>query len=461
MKSSIAVLGAARGAGRREFLGQFAALALAALPARLPALGAASPARSVAPPPALDLDDLSRRAFRYFWEQSDAATGLTLDRARLDRRPDEAHHAGVASIAATGFGLTALAIGAARGWVREGAARERARTTLRFFARRAEAHHGWYFHFLDWRTGRRAWTSELSSIDTALLLAGVLTVGQAFGDDREIRGLAGAIYERVDFRWMLAGDPLLLSHGWTPEKGFIPYRWDVYCEATILYLLAIGAPRPIPAAAWYAWRRPWVEYQGFRFVAGARPLFIHQYSHAWVDYRCRREARGERINYFENSITATRAQRAFMTALRARFPDYGPDHWGLTASEGARGYMAWGGPPLGPDVDGTLVPCAPAGSLMFLPDLCGADLAALRADYGPGAAKAGRGASRAPIWGVYGFCDAFNPLTGWASPHVLGIDQGISLLGAANARDGAVWRWFMANEAPRRAMELAGLEREE
>lgn len=414
----------------------------------------------------LDLDDLAHRAFRYFWEQADPGTGLVLDRARLDHGPDEPHHANVASIAATGFGLTALAIAAERGWIDGGAARQRARATLRFFARRAEQMQGWFFHFLDASTGRRAWQSELSSIDSALLLAGALTVGAAFADDREIAALADAIYARMDFRWMLAGDARLLCQGWTPERGFLPYRWDTYNEATILYLFAIGAPRQaIAPASWYAWKRPWIEFQGYRYVAGARPLLIHQYSHAWVDYRHRRERRGEHLNYFENSIIATRAQRAFCQSLHDRFPDYGPEHWGITASESAHGYVAWGGPPFAPDIDGSLVPCAAAGSLMFSPEICRADLEAMLRDYGagltpPGPAGRGGRAARAPIWGRYGFCDAFNPLTGWASPNVLGIDQGITLLSAENARSGAVWRWFMTQEAPRRALELVGLARE-
>ena len=139
-------------------------------------------------------------------------------------------------------------------------------------------------------TGERRWNSEISSIDTALLLGGVLTVKQCFKDDREIVNLADKIYRRVDFRWMLNGDPLLLSHGWRPENGFIPNRWHDYSEQMILYLLAIGSPTtPIPSRAWYALERPWQEYDEYRYLAAVSPLFIHQFSHAWVDFRNRRE----------------------------------------------------------------------------------------------------------------------------------------------------------------------------
>lgn len=403
------------------------------------------------------LEDLSHRAFRYFWEQADPHTGLVRDRARMDGKPDVPHHADVASIAATGFGLTALAIGAHRGWIGRAAARRRARNTLEFFAHHAPGSHGWFYHFLNLRSGRRAWSSEVSTIDTALLLGGVLTVGQAFGEDPAVSRLAAAIYERIDFPWMLTGpDHRLLSMGWKPELGFLRAVWDMSAEETILYLLAIGAPRhAIPWQSWFAWKRHWVSYAGYRYIASASPLFTHQYSQAWVDYRGRRESRGEHINFFQNSVAATQAQRAWSATLRHRFPDYSLEHWGLTASEGPRGYMAWGGPPPNgrpdPSIDGTLVPCAPAGSLMFTPEICVADLKAMLATW----------RRRLPaMWGVYGFADAFNPLTGWVSPHVLGIDQGISLLSAANHRDGCIWHWFMQNPAPRLAFDRIGMVRE-
>ncbi|MGH9533685.1 MAG: glucoamylase family protein [Terriglobales bacterium] len=435
---------------RRTFL-RFAGLAAAAA-----ALGpAASGAIGGDAGDGAFLEELSHRAFRYFWEQADAHTGLVRDRARMDGRPDVPHHADVASIAATGFGLTALAIGASRGWVSAAAARRRARNTLEFFAQAAPGERGWFYHFLHLASGRRAWQSEASTIDTALLLAGVLTAAEAFRDEPAIPRLATAIYDRVDFPWMLTGPRRRwLSMGWTPEHGFIPHAWNMYAEETILYLLGIGAPRQaIPWQCWYAWKRQWVNYAGYRYIAGASPLFIHQYSQAWVDYRGKRESRGEHINYFENSIAGTRAQRAWSGKMHARFADYSQEHWGLTASEGAHGYMAWGGPPVNgredPNVDGTLVPCAPAGSLMFTPEICLADLRAMLATW----------EARYPaMWGMYGFADAFNPLTRWVSPHVLGIDQGITLLSAENHRSGRVWHWFMRNPAPRRAFHLIGMD---
>ncbi|HET9530027.1 MAG TPA: glucoamylase family protein, partial [Blastocatellia bacterium] len=211
------------------------------------------------------LEDLSRRLFRYFWEQADPQTGLVADRARTDGSPHDETHRNVASIAATGFGLTALCIAAERRWITPAQARERVRATLLFFADRATQERGWFYHWMDKATGERRWNSEVSSIDTALLLAGVLTARGYYRGDREIERLATKIYDRIDFRWMLNGHPDLLSHGWKPETGFIKHRWDTYSEHTILNLLAIGSrTHPIPPQAWYAWKREWITYGGYK-----------------------------------------------------------------------------------------------------------------------------------------------------------------------------------------------------
>ena len=395
------------------------------------------------------LEDLEHRSFNYFWEQADPQTGLVPDRARMDGSALDENHRNVASIAATGFGLTALCVGAERGWITRGQARERTRNTLRFFANRAFQERGWFYHWLDAKSGERRWQSEVSSIDTALLLAGVLTVRQYFRDDNEITTLAAKIYERIDFRWMLNGHPQLLSHGWKPETGFLKPRWDTYSEDTILYLLAIGSPtHPISPGSWYALWRDRYRYEGFAyFTTIGVPLFMHQYAHAWVDYRNRRETRGDGIDYFDNSIKATLAHRAFCMNLRHEFPAFGPNIWGITASDSAKGYLAWGGPPRGPEIDGTVVPSAAGGSLMFTPEISVAALDAMRKEYGD------------RVYGKYGFVDAINPDTGWVDTDVIGINEGIILLSAENSRTGNVWSWFMRNPEIRRAMELAGLAR--
>ncbi|MBV8818420.1 MAG: hypothetical protein JO022_08705 [Acidobacteriaceae bacterium] len=391
------------------------------------------------------LDDVEHRSFLYFWEQADSATGLIRDRARNDGRSSLGVSSDIASIAATGFGLTGICIAAERHWITQEQARERIRLTLHFLAERAVSSHGFYYHWMTTSTGERRWGSEFSSIDTALLMGGILTVRQRYANDREIMQLADFIYTRVDFTWMLNGDSLLLSHGWRPETGFIVYRWDSYSELMLLYLLGIGSPtHPIPPDSWYAWARPKMDYHGYSYV-GEAPLFTYQYSQAWVDFRNRKDAPPSDLDYFENSIMATRAHQAFCMRLQNRFPlSFGPECcWGITASDSPNGYMIWGGPPPNSHLDGTVVPCAPGGSLMFAPDICIPALKAMIARYGE------------KIYGHYGFADAFNPTTGWFDPEVVGIDAGITMLSAENLRGGTVWRWFMKNPSITQAMRLA------
>jgi hypothetical protein len=395
------------------------------------------------------LEDLSRRSFRYFIEQWHPQTGLYRDRSRttgeLVRRRDNTD---VASLAATGFGLTALCIGADRKWISRVVAEQRVLVTLRFLNESAEHKNGWFYHFVELATGERRWSCEASSVDTAFTLAGILTARKCFADNAEIQRLAALIYERVDFRWMLNGEPYLLSHGWFPNRGFIRLRWDKYSEQTILYLLAIGAPKnAIAPASWYAWSRPVRTYGPYTYMASVGPLFIHQYSHAWVDYRRRREIAPKGINYFENSISATRAHRDFCMALgKTEFPkSYSADIWGITASDSSKGYKAWGGPPGDRRIDGTVVPCGPGGSLMFTPDISIPSLRAMQRMFGD------------QIYGRYGFADAFNPTTDWVDTDVIGIDTGITLLSAENLRNGSVWSWFMANPEIKSAMDAVSL----
>ena len=396
------------------------------------------------------LDNLSERSFRFFWEQSDPYTGLTRDRTAYGQHMEERRNIG--SIAATGFGLAALCIGAARNWIDYDQARSRVRTTLEFFAHHAPNERGWFYHCMDIRTGQRSGyhatdkrKSELSSIDSAQLMGGILTARQFFKNDAEIVRLAGMIYERMDFHWMLNGHPLLLSQGWTAEKGFIPYRWDSYCELTLLYLLGIGSPTSrLDPASWYAWNREENVYDGCRFIGNA-PLFSHQFSHAFVDYRNRREVRGTQINWFENSVAATRVNRQFCLDISRDFPGYSERVWGVTSSDSANGYIAWGGPPSKWGIDGTVVPCAAGGSLMFAPEIC---VPALRTMYDR---------FRQTIYGRYGFVDAFHPTNGWVNRDYVGIDVGIALLAAENLRSGNVWKWFMANPEVQRGMDLAEL----
>ena len=275
------------------------------------------------------LEELGRATFRYFTDAAHPATGLVKDRHHITGKDDRP----VASIAATGFGLAALCIADGRRWLPRGEAQQRAQTALQFLCERMPHEHGFFYHFVNWQTGAREWNCELSSIDTALLLCGALSCRQHF-PDTEIRKWAEEIYERMDWVWMMNGGDLL-THGWKPESGFLKSRWDNYCEHMMLYLLAIGARQhAIPPAAWDAWKRPWFEYAGLRYITPREPLFVHQYSHAWIDFRGQRD---RHVDYFENSVIATKAHRVFCASLAKRFPHFGDDVWGITASDSRKG----------------------------------------------------------------------------------------------------------------------------
>lgn len=383
------------------------------------------------------LDDVERRAFRFFWEQADPSTGQVKDRARAEGTDTYK----ISSIAATGFGLTGLCIGAQRGYGARGAIRDRVAATLRFVADRLPHEHGFYYHFVDMTTGERLWKCELSTIDTTLLLCGVLTCRQYWAADAEIAALATRIYERVDWPWFLDGGKTL-SMGWKPESGFLAARWEDYCELLMLYLLGLGSPtHPLPAECWKAWKRSKVTFDGLTYISSAPSLFIHQYSHAWFDFRGKID---DGVDWFQNSVIATEAHERFCLSLHHKFPDYTRDLWGFTASDSQGGYVSWGGPPSDGKADGTIVPCATGGSIPFRPEACLRVLHTIRDRYAKEA------------WGRYGYIDAFNPLTGWVNPDVLGIDVGITMLMAENYRSGFVWDTFMRDPVVRLGMQRAG-----
>jgi hypothetical protein len=395
------------------------------------------------------LEDLSKHSFLYFWENSDPKTGLSLDRAKTDGSGLPKNHPSynISSSASTGFALTSYCIAADRKWIPADEAKTRTRSTLDYFANRAFHKNGWFYHWLDKETGDRRWRSEISSIDTALLLGGVLSVRQCFADDKEIVKLATQIYDRIDFKWMLNNDKVL-SHGWKPETGFLKSVWGDYSENAILYLLGIGSPtKPIPWQSWYAWKRQWVNYAGYKYLSAKAPIFIHQYSQAWFDFRNKRERyKNFKVDYHLNSVIATKAHKACNLSLSQKFPGYSENIWGISANDSPRGYVVWDCPPAHPDIDGTVAPYVAAASLMFAPEIALPALKEMKAKYGD------------KIYGRYGFADAFNPNTGWVNADVIGIDVGIQLIGIENFRTGNVWKWFMANSEAKNALKLAKIE---
>jgi hypothetical protein len=364
------------------------------------------------------LEELERATFQYFWEQASPKTGLVKDRCNT-RLTDNGI---VASIASTGFGLTALCIGDKRGYISRAAALERVRVTLQSLWGRLPNHRGFFYHWANVNTGERVWDSEVSSVDTAILLCGVLACREHFWVD-DVQELADDIFDRVEWTW-LSEDTALLTHGWTPEVGFLPYRWDYYSELMMMYLLGMGSDSyPLHPEAWAAWKRLTFDYEGQRYIGSFAPLFVHQYSQAWFDFRNKRD---KYADYFENSVIATKVHRQFCIELGKQFPSYNEDMWGITASDSMYG----------------------GGSLPFLPQEAMRVLRNIRQQY-------------PEAWSKYGFVDAFNPLKKWYDPDVIGIDLGITLLMAENVRTGFIWETFMKSEIAQRGMNRAGFKKYE
>lgn len=426
--------------------------------------------------------DIERRTFQFFWDTTNELNGLTPD--RYPSRP-------FASIASVGFALTAYPIGVENGWISRTQAVDRTLVTLKFFdearqgrqAKGVTGHHGFFYHFLDMQTGQRhaPWV-ELSTVDTALLLAGTLFAQSYFdGDDsreREIRKRADRIYRRVDWPKMQERKPLL-SMGWTPEGGMISHDWKGYNEAMLLYVLALGSPtHPIQPDAWQAWTSSydegWGVFMGQEYLSFG-PQFGHQYSHVWIDFRGIRDEymKNRGIDYFENSRRATYAQREYAIKNPMKWRDYGEDIWGLTASDGPqlttqeymgeqrqfRHYSARGAGLRDAFDDGTIAPTAALGSLPFAPEIVIPAVEAMFERYGE------------YIFSSYGFLDAFNPSFaydmplktgrlvpggGWVAGDYIGIDQGPILAMIANYRNEFVWKTMRSNPYIRKGLERAG-----
>ena len=396
---------------------------------------------------------LQRETFSYFLHFTNPRNGLVCDKTAPDWP---------SSIAATGLALAVYPVAIERGFVTRAAAIDTVLTTLRFFWNSpqgpepdATGYRGFYYHFLDMHSGRRVWECELSTVDSAILLAGALTAGQYFegdtAEEKEIRHLADALYRRADWTWAQNGGATV-THGWKPESGFLVYRWEGYDEALVLYILGLGSPtHPLPQESYAAWASTyeWKNSYGYDYLY-AGPLFTHQISHLWVDFRGIQDAfmRAKGIDYFENSRRATYVQQQYAIDNPLKFAGYGKDCWGISASDGPgpdkikvegierRFYDYLGrGVPYGPD-DGTIAPWAVAASLPFAPeivkpalDYCTHELLLKEANH-------------------YGFRAAFNPThpdvsgnpNGWVSPWYFGLNEGPIILMVDNYRTGFVWQ---------------------
>jgi len=425
------------------------------------------------------LNDVSRRTFDWFWDTTDSTTGLA-----PDRWPTKSF----VSVGAMGFALTAYPIGAERGWVTREAAARRTRTTLAYMLAAKQdtaragstGYRGFYYHFLHPHDGTRFETVELSTQDTAMFLCGALFCQAYFDrdtpDEAAVRALAESLYARVDWKWAQPRPPGI-TLGWLPESGFLEWDYRGVNETMLLYLLALGSPsNPIDPAAWAFYTEPyrWGTFHGEEHF-GFAPLFGHQYTHVWYDFRGIRDAKNREkgLDYFENARRATLAQRNYAIANPRGFRGYGADVWGLTACDGPldttmtlegrerkfQTYTARGASFTEIVDDGTIAPTAVGGSLPFAPTETVAALRAMVARYGE------------PLYGRYGFVDAFNPTfdapvrvqhgrvvpgVGWFDTDHLGIDQGPILAMIENERTGLVWKAMRKSPHVVRGLRRAG-----
>jgi hypothetical protein len=439
---------------------------------------AAAPAASELPPL---FDDLERRSFDYFWELGNPGNGLV-----PDRWPSKSF----SSIAAVGFGLTAYGVGVERGWIDRSQAAGRTLATLRFFANAPQGaaaegmtgYKGFFYHFIKMDTGARDAKCELSTVDTTLLLGGILFSQSYFdrdtADEREIRALAETIYRRVEWDWAQVRAPRI-GMGWSPEIGMLDHDWNGYNEAMLVYILALASPtHPVGEDAYKAWTstydQTWGKFQGQEHLSFP-PLFGHQYSQVWLDLRGVQDdyMRGRGIDYFENSRRAVYSQRAYAIANPQDWAGYGKDMWGLTASDGPidatypykgqpRVFRTYAPRGAGSEYildDGTIAPTAAAASLPFAPEIVIPAVIEMHDRYGQ------------HIYRKYGFIDAFNPSfhydvslnqgkvvagMGWVDDDYIGIDQGPIVLMIENHRSEFVWKVMRGNPHIRRGLERAG-----
>jgi hypothetical protein len=417
------------------------------------------------------LDSLSRHTFNWFWDLANPENGQV-----PDRWPSESF----SSIAATGFGLTTYLIGIDRGYITREQAAHRVLLTLKFLQNLPKGdktsgiagYKGFFYHFLDMKTGLRFQQVELSTIDTTLLMAGILSCMSFFDQsneiENEIRRLADALYRNVEWDWAMNNDPTM-SMGWHPERGFISARWKGYNEANILYILALGSPtHPIPADSWNAWTKTyqWGTYQGQEHL-NFGPLFGHQYSHMYIDFKGIQDdyMRQKGIDYSENTRRATYANRQYCISNPGGYQGYGEKMWGLTACDGPgnenksnpnisfMGYSARGASQFYVVDDGTIAPTAAGGSIPYAPEICIPALEEMFRLHGE------------KLYGKYGFRDAFNMSVeytngtkGWYDKDYLGIDQGPIVIQIANHRNEFVWKIMKKNPYVVAGLKKAGFK---
>ncbi|MBS1724793.1 MAG: hypothetical protein JSS66_17765 [Armatimonadetes bacterium] len=386
------------------------------------------------------LEDLQRKAFDYFWEQSNSSTGFTKDRAANFSFTDSYT---VASCASTGFAMAATALGADRGWVDRATALSRAQATIYNVRVRWAQTHGWLYHFVDWRTGQRASASEVSSIDTVIFLMGAI-VAEKYFDDPALTNHVESMLSAVDWQWMLTNGGSIPNSktfcmGWVPESGFLGSRWDNYSELMGLYILGLGKWPAMPSSCWDAWSRHGVVYDGYQCLTGG-PLFMHQMTHVFMAFDGRRDRQG--YDYGFEAKQATLANRKYCVNNPKGYVGFGANFWGLSAGDTPDGYVALGAP--GNIVDnGTIIPTSAVCSVQEFPTYARSLVDNLLANY-------------SYSYGRYGFSNGINPTRIWVGNDVIGIDLGMMMLGISNSQDEFARKRVMSHQAVKQGMARAG-----
>ena len=357
----------------------------------------------------------------------------------------------IASIASVGYGLAALIIGVEHKWISYKNAYDRANRTLDTFIKNVEGDNGFFYHFINTKNGKREWNCEISIIDTAIFICGALTAGEYFGN--EIKDKSETLYKRIDWNWYRNKETNQFYMGYTPEKGFWGH-WDMYAEQLMLYVLSVGSPTyPIDRSIYYDFQRKKADYKDIKEIiyTYCGSLFTYQYSHAWINFKNLNDSEG--INWFENSIKATKANRQYCIDNKDKYKTYGENSWGLTACLGPKGYCGFGAKPCDTDLnqqnDGTVTPCGAIGSIVFTPK---ESIKAMEYFY-----------NKFPkLWGKYGFKDGYNleKEKPWFAKEFIGIDKGIEIIMIENFLNGTIWKYFMQNQYINKGIRRLGFLKE-
>lgn len=375
-----------------------------------------------------------KKSYKFFIKEANVdknskGYGLIRDKTQLANN--------VASIASVGYGLAALIIGVKHKWLKYEKAYERAKMTLDTFINNVEGENGFYYHFVNMETGKREWTCEISIIDTAIFICGAITAGEYFG--KEVKEKAEILYKKINWEWYRNKETNYFYMGYTPEKGFWGH-WDMYAEQLMLYILGISSPTfPIDKNMYYDFRRETRDYKDIKDIiyTYCGTLFTYQFSHAWINFMNLKDK--DNIDWFENSVKATKANRQYCIDNKNKFKTYGNNAWGLTACLGPKGYCIFGAEPCNEDLeninDGTITPCGAIGSIVFTPK---ESIKAMEFYYN----------NFPKLWGKYGFKDGYNLEKNkpWYANEYIGIDKGIEIVMIENYLNGTIWNYFMKNK---------------